>query len=62
MTASHTTTVDSTPDAVGSSVLRNYLARCVTTAIEGIDPLIYEELMRSFSRYLCRLRMVAEPA
>ena len=38
-------------DAVGNLVLRNYLERCVTTAIEGGDPLIYDELMRVFSRY-----------
>jgi DNA-binding FrmR family transcriptional regulator len=38
-------------DGVGTIVLRNYLERCVTTAIEGGDPLIYDELMRVFSRY-----------
>lgn len=38
-------------DGVGNIVLRNYLERCVTTAIEGGDPLIYDELMRVFSRY-----------
>ncbi len=38
-------------DAVGNLVLRNYLERCVTTAIEGGDPLIYDELMKVFSRY-----------
>lgn len=38
-------------DAVGNIVLRNYLERCVTTAIEDGDPLIYDELMRVFSRY-----------
>lgn len=38
-------------DAVGNIVLRNYLESCVTTAIEGGDPLIYDELMRVFSRY-----------
>lgn len=38
-------------DAVGTIVLRNYLERCVTTAIEGGDPLIYDELMKVFSRY-----------
>jgi len=27
------------------------LESCVTTAIEGGDPLIYDELMRVFSRY-----------
>ncbi len=38
-------------DGVGTIVLRNYLERCVTQAIEGGDPLIYDELMRVFSRY-----------
>ncbi|MDP9434608.1 MAG: metal-sensitive transcriptional regulator [Actinomycetota bacterium] len=38
-------------DGVGTIVLRNYLERCVTTAIESGDPLIYDELMRLFSRY-----------
>jgi len=38
-------------DAVGNIVMRNYLERCVTTAIEGGDPLIYDELMTVFARY-----------
>lgn len=38
-------------DAVGNIVLRNYLERCVTTAIEGGDPLIYDELMTALTRY-----------
>ncbi len=38
-------------DAVGNLVLRNYLERCVTTAIEGGDPLIYDELMTVITRY-----------
>ena len=38
-------------DAVGNLVLRNYLESCVTTAIEGGDPLIYDELMRVLTRY-----------
>ncbi len=38
-------------DAVGHLVLRNYLERCVTTAIEGGDPLIYDELMTVLKRY-----------
>ena len=38
-------------DAVGHIVLRNYLERCVTTAIEGGDPLIYDELMTVLKRY-----------
>ena len=38
-------------DAVGNLVLRNYLERCVTTAIEGGDPTIYDELMTVLTRY-----------
>lgn len=38
-------------DAVGNLVLRNYLENCVTTAIEGGDPLIYDELMTVLTRY-----------
>ncbi len=38
-------------DGVGAIVMRNYLERCVTTAIEGGDPLIYDELMKAISRY-----------
>ena len=38
-------------DAVGNLVLRNYLESCVTTAIEGGDPLIYDELMTVLTRY-----------
>ena len=38
-------------DAVGNIVMRNYLERCVTTAIEGGDPMIYDELMTVLSRY-----------
>ncbi len=38
-------------DAVGNIVLRNYLERCVTTAIEGGDPMIYDELMTVLNRY-----------
>ena len=38
-------------DGVGNIVLRNYLERCVTTAIEGGDPLIYDELMTVLTRY-----------
>ena len=38
-------------DAVGNIVLRNYLERCVTTAIEGGDPLIYDEVMTVLTRY-----------
>jgi len=45
------TAVQKALDAVGSIVLRNYLERCVTTAIEGRDPLIYDELMTVLDRY-----------
>ncbi len=45
------TAVQKALDAVGSIVLRNYLERCVTTAIEGGDPLIYDELMTVLARY-----------
>ncbi len=38
-------------DGVGTIVLRNYLERCVTNAIDNRDPLIYDELMKLFSRY-----------
>ena len=38
-------------DAVGNIVLRNYLERCVTTAIEGGDRTIYDELMTVLTRY-----------
>jgi DNA-binding FrmR family transcriptional regulator len=38
-------------DAVGNIVMRNYLERCVTTAIEGGDPMIYDELMTVLTRY-----------
>lgn len=38
-------------DGVGNLVLRNYLERCVTTAIEGGDPMIYDELMTVLTRY-----------
>ena len=38
--------VTSAVESVSRIVVRNYLERCVTDAIEGGDPLIYEELMR----------------
>ena len=38
-------------DAVGNIVLRNYLERCVTTATEGGDQAIYDELMTVLTRY-----------
>jgi hypothetical protein len=31
--------------------MRNYLERCVTTAIEGGDPMICDELMTVLTRY-----------
>ena len=45
------TAVQKALDAVGNIVMRNYLERCVTTAIEGGDPMIYDELMTVFARY-----------
>lgn len=45
------TAVQKALDAVGNVVLRNYLESCVTTAIEGGDPLIYDELMKVLTRY-----------
>ncbi len=38
-------------DAVGNIVLRNYLERCVITAVEGGDPHIYDEVMTVLTRY-----------
>lgn len=38
-------------DAVGTVVIRNHVERCVTSAIEGGDPLIYDELMKVLNRY-----------
>jgi DNA-binding FrmR family transcriptional regulator len=38
--------VSSAVEAVSKVVVRNYLERCVTDAINGGDPLIYDELMR----------------
>ena len=38
-------------DAVGNMVMRNYLERFVTTAIEGGDPTIYDEVMTVLTRY-----------
>jgi DNA-binding FrmR family transcriptional regulator len=35
---------------INKMVMRNYLERCVTTAINGGDPLIYDELMRVIYR------------
>lgn len=45
------TAVQKALDAVGNIVMRNYLERCVTTAIEGGDPMIYDELMTVLARY-----------
>lgn len=38
--------VSSAVESVSKIVVRNYLERCVTDAINGDDPLIYDELMR----------------
>ena len=38
--------VSSAVESVSKVVVRNYLERCVTEAINGGDPLIYDELMR----------------
>ena len=37
-------------ESVSRIVTRNYLERCVTDAINGGDPLIYDELMRVIHR------------
>ncbi len=37
-------------DAAARVITRNYLERCVTDAINGGDPLIYDELMRVLYR------------
>ena len=37
-------------EQVGKKVMRNYLERCVTDAMTGGDPLIYDELMRVIYR------------
>jgi DNA-binding FrmR family transcriptional regulator len=38
-------------DGVAQKVMRNYLERCVTGAIAGGDPLIYDELMGVIFRH-----------
>ncbi|MGW9028076.1 metal-sensitive transcriptional regulator [Streptomyces sp. NPDC055722] len=38
-------------DGVSRQVMRNYLERCVTDAIKGDDPLIYDELMKVLFRH-----------
>jgi DNA-binding FrmR family transcriptional regulator len=37
-------------EQVSKRVMRNYLERCVTDAMSGGDPLIYDELMRVIYR------------
>ena len=37
-------------DGVARLITRNYLERCVTDAINGGDPLIYDEIMRIIDR------------
>ena len=37
-------------DAAAKIITRNYLERCVTDAINGGDPLIYDELMKVLHR------------
>ncbi|MBA3798202.1 MAG: metal-sensitive transcriptional regulator [Geodermatophilaceae bacterium] len=37
-------------DGAARVITRNYLERCVTDAINGGDPLIYDELMRVIDR------------
>ena len=38
-------------DGAAKIITRNYLERCVTDAINGGDPLIYDELMRVMYRF-----------
>jgi len=38
-------------DGVSRQVMRNYLERCVTEAIKGDDPDIYDELMKVLFRH-----------
>jgi len=38
-------------DGVARQVMRNYLERCVTDAIKGDDPDIYDELMKVLFRH-----------
>ena len=45
------TAVNSAVESVSKAVVRNYLERCVTDAINGGDPLIYDELMRVVFKY-----------
>lgn len=45
------TAVQKALDGVAQKVMRNYLERCVTDAITGGDPLIYDELMGVIFRH-----------
>lgn len=38
-------------DGVSRQVMRNYLERCVSDAIKGDDPLVYDELMKVLFRH-----------
>jgi DNA-binding FrmR family transcriptional regulator len=38
-------------DGAAKIITRNYLERCVTDAVNGGDPLIYDELMRVMYRF-----------
>lgn len=38
-------------DGAAKIITRNYLERCVTDAINGGDPMIYDELMRVMYRF-----------
>lgn len=42
--------VQAAVESVSKVVTRNYLERCVTDAVNGGDPLIYDELMRVMFR------------
>ena len=42
--------VQAAVESISKIVTRNYLERCVTDAISGGDPLIYDELMRVIYR------------
>lgn len=37
-------------DGAAQIIMRNYLERCVTDAINGGDPVVYDELMKVFRR------------
>jgi len=45
------TAVQKALDGVSRLMMRNYLERCVSQAIENGDPLIYDELMRVIFKY-----------